>query len=107
MFDAKHTIKLGTTIIDSECVGRDPRKMSVKDLTDCGHIGKPLLKVIRAKCLDCCCGQVQEVPSCVAVSCPLWPYRMTKNPFREKRSLSDEQKDVMRERFARARSVKN
>ncbi len=41
----------------------------------------PLSKVIRAKCLDCSCGQVQEVAKCTAVRCPLWPYRMGKNPF--------------------------
>jgi hypothetical protein len=39
------------------------------------------LKVIRAKCIDCCSGQVGEVRKCVATTCPLWPYRMGENPF--------------------------
>lgn len=40
------------------------------------------LKSIRAKCLDCCCGQAQEVRLCSSQTCPLWPFRMGKNPNR-------------------------
>lgn len=32
---------------------------------------------IRAKCLDCCCFQQNEVTKCIAYDCPLWPYRMS------------------------------
>jgi hypothetical protein len=39
------------------------------------------LKVIRAKCVDCCGGQVGEVRKCVATTCPLWSFRMGHNPF--------------------------
>jgi hypothetical protein len=46
------------------------------------------LKPIREKCLDCCCGNAAEVRKCVAVDCPLWPFRMCTNPFRKKRELS-------------------
>ena len=35
-------------------------------------------QAIRAKCLDCCCGQVNEVRQCPATNCPLWNYRMGK-----------------------------
>lgn len=38
------------------------------------------MKAIRAKCLDCCCGQVQEVRRCPCENCPLHPYRMGKRP---------------------------
>lgn len=38
------------------------------------------LKAIRAKCLDCSCGQRQEVRSCPIKSCPLYEYRMGKRP---------------------------
>lgn len=31
---------------------------------------------IRAKCLDCCCGQPGEVRLCPAKQCPLWKYRL-------------------------------
>jgi hypothetical protein len=39
------------------------------------------LRVIRAKCVDCCAGQPGEVRKCVATTCPLWPYRMGTDPF--------------------------
>ncbi len=55
------------------------------------HSKKPLLKVIREKCLDCCVGQPSEVRVCHITDCPLWPYRMGENPFR-KHKLTDEQK---------------
>lgn len=38
------------------------------------------LKAIRAKCLDCCCGQVSEVRQCVAKTCPLWALRTGHRP---------------------------
>jgi len=41
------------------------------------------IKAIRAKCLDCCGGQRQEVKHCAAKECPIWPYRHGKRPKRE------------------------
>lgn len=41
-----------------------------------------VLRAIRKKCLDCCCGQAVEVQRCHIEYCPLWPYRMGKNPNR-------------------------
>ncbi len=38
------------------------------------------MKAIRAKCLDCSCGQVKEIRECRITSCALWPYRMGKRP---------------------------
>ncbi|HEY3415999.1 MAG TPA: hypothetical protein VGM23_03850 [Armatimonadota bacterium] len=38
------------------------------------------LKAIRAKCLDCCCGQGREVRACPASTCALWPYRQGARP---------------------------
>lgn len=52
----------------------------------------PPLKAIRAKCLECCCDQVVEVRLCDMTDCPLWPFRMGRNPYRKKRTLTDEQK---------------
>jgi len=49
------------------------------------------VKAIRARCLDCCCGQASEVRKCVAYDCPSWPFRMGANPFRAKRKLSEAQ----------------
>ena len=38
------------------------------------------IKAIRAKCVDCCCGNVAEVRRCSATQCTLYPYRMGKRP---------------------------
>jgi hypothetical protein len=40
-----------------------------------------MLKAIRTKCLDCSNQQIDEVRNCVISNCPLYPYRMGKNPF--------------------------
>lgn len=38
------------------------------------------MRAIRAKCLDCCYGQPQEVRLCTVEKCPLYPYRMGHRP---------------------------
>lgn len=50
-----------------------------------GHKKTPLLRVIRKKCLDCCCNQHSEVRKCIITDCPSWPYRMGKNPFHKRK----------------------
>ncbi len=45
-----------------------------------GHVRMTAMKALRAKCMDCCCGQQAEVRMCTAFKCPLWPYRMGKYP---------------------------
>ena len=45
------------------------------------------VKAIRAKCLDCCCGQIVEVRECTIKSCSLYPYRMGKRPKKEAECL--------------------
>lgn len=65
------------------------------------------IKAIRKKCLDCCCGQRIEVELCPSNDCYLWPFRRGKNPYRRKRELSEEQKEVMRERMSKFRSKEN
>lgn len=57
-----------------------------------GHIKKPLLKVIREKCLDCCVYQPSEVRLCACKKCPLWPYRMGINPFHERKMTKDQKR---------------
>lgn len=57
------------------------------------------VKAIRAKCLDCCCGQMKEVELCSNTRCPLHPFRFGKNPYRTKRELSEEQRAAMSERM--------
>jgi hypothetical protein len=41
---------------------------------------KTPIKAIRAKCIDCCCGQLQDIRECPVVTCPLWGYRMGRRP---------------------------
>lgn len=48
------------------------------------------MRAIRAKCLDCCCGQVVEVRLCAAENCPLWEYRMGHRPKEDKQVEEDE-----------------
>ena len=43
-------------------------------------LGITPIKAIRAKCLDCCCGQRKEVMLCPCGDCPLYLYRFGKNP---------------------------
>jgi hypothetical protein len=101
---AKRSVGLETDEISKEKIGRDPRDMSQDDLRALGHKPIAVLDAIRARCIDCCAGQVAEVRKCVAVECPSWPFRMAWNPWRERRELSDEQRKAVGERLAKARS---
>lgn len=65
---------------DGNHIGADPRTIPQADLLELGGPTSPG-KAIRAKCLDCCCGNAAEVRRCVSIRCALWPYRMGKNPF--------------------------
>jgi hypothetical protein len=87
---------------DGELVGKDPRKVPPAVLS-LYHSEKNPLKALRARCLDCCCGQPGEVRKCIAITCPSWPFRMGINPFRQKRSLSAEHMRRMTEGLKQAR----
>lgn len=63
-----------------ELIGEDPRKVDPEILKEHFSSRNPL-KAIRAKCIDCCGGNSAEVRKCTATGCPLWPFRMNKNPF--------------------------
>ena len=41
---------------------------------------KTPIKSIRAKCVECSGGQLQEVRLCPIKKCPLYPYRMGHRP---------------------------
>jgi hypothetical protein len=66
---------------NGETQGIDPRKISISLLKQIGHRKMPLLKIIRAKCMNCSGCALGEVRSCTFINCPLWPYRMGTNPF--------------------------
>lgn len=63
------------------------------------------IKAIKEKCLDCCCGQREEVKMCPVKTCPLYDFRLGKNPKR-KRNLTDEQREAAKVRLAKARAAK-
>jgi len=46
-----------------------------------GHRPEPVLRA-RAKCLDCSGGSAAEVADCVLRTCPLFPFRLGRNPWR-------------------------
>jgi hypothetical protein len=83
-----------------ELIGQDPRQVPLEILSRY-HGERNPLKAIRARCLDCCCGNPTEVRKCVSVTCPSWPFRMGVNPFRQKREITAEQRQVMAARLAR------
>lgn len=63
------------------------------------------IKAIRQCCLDCCGGSSKEVEMCVS-DCALREFRFGKNPYRTPRVLTEEQKEVARERLEVARQAK-
>src|SRR5262245_45321354 len=88
---------------EGELIGRHPSDVPSQTLSLKFRTQNPL-KALREKCLDCCCGNAAEVRKCVAVDCPLWPFRMGANPFRKKRVLSAEERSRIAARLAQARS---
>ena len=52
------------------------------------------VRAIRLKCLDCSNGSAHEVKLCVIPHCPLYPYRMGKNP-NIRREYTEEQRMAM------------
>ena len=85
-------------------IGHDPRTMTVAELEELGHCKRPLLSVIRAKCLDCCVGSPSEIRRCGMVDCPNWPFRMATNPFHHKR-LTAEQRAIKARQLRDAVSI--
>jgi hypothetical protein len=68
-------------------IGRDPRKIS-RDVLAKHHAPMPVLKALRAKCIDCCAGSESELRKCTALACPLSPFRMGTNPHRDTSNYS-------------------
>lgn len=67
---------------------------------------KSPIKAIRAKCIECFGGEVYQVKGCLDKNCPLYPYRFGKNPYREPKQYTDEQRAQIAERLALARTKK-
>jgi hypothetical protein len=56
-------------------------------------------KAIRAYCTDCSVGSITEVKECPCKECPLYPFRGFLKPLTEKRVVTDEQREVARQRL--------
>lgn len=41
------------------------------------------IQAIRQNCLECSCGSSYEVNNCIITDCPLYKYRLGKNPNRK------------------------
>jgi hypothetical protein len=95
----------GLETVSGEKIGRDPRLMSAAELQALNHTSSSVLAAVRAHCVDCCGGEAAEARKCVVTSCPLWPFRMGVNPL-ARRAVSAEQRAAMRERAAKARSLR-
>jgi hypothetical protein len=68
---------------EDDFAGRDPREMTPDELRAAGHEPMSPLRALRARCLDCCGGQANEVAACPVGECPSWPFRMATNPWRK------------------------
>ena len=62
------------------------------------------LRAIRQKCLDCTADQPKEIAECCSANCPLWPFRMGKNPYIE---ISPQGLEVKRKRAAEMNAARN
>ena len=58
------------------------------------------VKAIRAKCIDCCGADdyINRIRNCEITKCAIHPSRMGKNPYREKKQLTEEQQAMYKER---------
>lgn len=59
------------------------------------------IKAIRAKCLDCSGGSREEVKQCVIPDCPLYPFRLGKNPNIKRKEYTEEERKAMAETLAK------
>ena len=91
--------KIGLELRDGQEVGRDPHQMTLGELVALGHGPMSPLKALRLRCIDCSAGSSLEVRLCTAASCPSWPFRMGRNPWRA--PVSEERRQLGRELAAR------
>lgn len=74
-----------------------------ENLKALGHEPMPVLKAIRAYCLECSGGSPKEVRECSVKRCELYPFRMGSNPWRKKREISQKDREKLAARLAEAR----
>ena len=62
------------------------------------------LKAIKQFCYECCGENRSEVRGCTSTTCALKAFRLGKNPYIKHKGLSEEQKELARQRLADARN---
>lgn len=65
-----------------------------------------VLQAIRAKCLDCCCNNPNEVRLCPCADCSLYPFRLGHNPNIKRRERTPEEQAKINEQMAKLRQKK-
>ncbi len=104
--DPRHVERYGKLVVrnpDGSTERKHPRDADVDVMREIHEPG-PLLRVIRAKCIDCSGGSEREARKCTTIGCALWPYRMASNPFRAPREMTQEQREAGAARLAAARA---
>jgi hypothetical protein len=86
-------------------VGRDPRTLSPVELDEMGRPRVSRGDAIRAKCIDCSGGNAAEARRCGMLDCALWPFRMSTDPFREPRQMTEAQREAAAVRLAKIRTL--
>lgn len=81
-------------------------EMNISETGEAPEEIKSPIKAIRAFCVECMGGQPREVKFCAAPRCPLFAFRMGKNPY-IKRELTEEQRLAFAERAKKAREAKS
>jgi hypothetical protein len=56
------------------------------------------IQAIRQNCIDCSGGNRAEVARCTVTKCPLFPFRLGKNPNKRPRIMTDEQRELLSQR---------
>ena len=62
-------------------LGKNPLDLGRDGLLGAGFTEMSPVKAIRANCVACMGGSERTVRDCAAAKCPLWPFRMGKNPW--------------------------
>ena len=64
-------------------------------------------KAIVNFCISCMGYHKAYVKECTALNCPLYDFRLGKNPYRKSREYTEEEKEKLKERARKARESKN
>lgn len=63
-------------------------------------------KAIKAFCKSCSGDSIHEVKRCPSLDCPLYAFRLGENPYRTKKTLTEEQRELYTKRLEKARLTK-